>query len=232
MRTPRSSELDVLRKRLLDWYRSSGRTFLWRRRSASRYQQMLSELLLQRTRADVVALHLPGILIVVPSWRVLAYIPKTKLGRVLKPLGLWRRRTTSLRNLAREVMRRRGKFPRERLDLELLPGVGQYMANAFSVILWNDRAPYLDVNMARVLERNFGRRKLADIRYDAELQRLAHRLTNHAACKLLNWAILDLASLTCLNREPKCEQCPLVRTCRFGRNRSVHKRSVKTRLAG
>ncbi len=36
--------------------------------------------------------------------------------------------------------------------------------------------PLLDVNMSRVLERYFGPRSLADIRYDPYLQNLAQRL--------------------------------------------------------
>lgn len=40
------------------------------------------------------------------------------------------------------------------------------MASAILVIQGVDPAPYLDVNMARVLERHFGPRKLSDIRYD------------------------------------------------------------------
>jgi len=63
--------------------------------------------------------------------------------------------------------------------------------------------------MARVLERYFGPRKLADIRYDPYLQKLAHRVVDCEAPAAVNWAILDLAALVCKARGPRCSQCPL-----------------------
>ena len=42
----------------------------------------------------------------------------------------------------------------------------------------NQPFPMIDVNMARVLERYFGTRKLVDIRYDNYLQSLAKRVVS------------------------------------------------------
>jgi hypothetical protein len=53
---------------------------------------------------------------------------------------------------------------------------GQYIANAVLLLCHGEPQPLLDVNMARVLERVFGPKKLADIRYDPYLQQLAMRI--------------------------------------------------------
>ncbi|MDQ3111021.1 MAG: hypothetical protein M3R17_14095 [Bacteroidota bacterium] len=57
--------------------------------------------------------------------------------------------------------------------------MGQYIANAVELVVFNQPSPLIDVNMARVIELFFGARKMADIRYDPWLQGLAYRLVNH-----------------------------------------------------
>ena len=72
----------------------------------------------------------------------------------------------------------------------------------------------LDVIMARVLERYFGPRKLADIRYDPYLQTLSRQVVKTRPVGL-NWAILDLGAMICTASNPKCSSCPMASTCLF-----------------
>ena len=48
--------------------------------------------------------------------------------------------------------------------------MAQYIANVVELIIFNQPSPLLDVNMARELERLFGARQMADIRFDTYLQ--------------------------------------------------------------
>jgi A/G-specific adenine glycosylase len=75
--------------------------------------------------------------------------------------------------------------------------------------------------MARVLERYFGERKKADIRYDPYLQSLAKRIVNHVYSKEINWAILDIAALICRARNPLHEKCPLREHCIYYKNQII-----------
>ena len=113
------------------------------------------------------------------------------------------------------MAKRGGRFPRTRGEIEELPGVGQYIANAILMFCQDEPQPLLDVNMARVLERFFGSRKLADIRYDPYLQKLAREVLPRKRYKEFNWAILDFASLICKARKPLCLKCPLEIRCRY-----------------
>lgn len=137
------------------------------------------------------------------------------LQQYLQPLGLWRRRAASLEKLANEMAKRRGKFPERREEIEQLPNVGQYIANAILLFCHGDPQPLLDVNMARVLERFFGPRKLADIRYDPYLQSLAKAVVSSKNPHVINWAILDHATLICKISTPLCTVCPVVLRCKF-----------------
>jgi A/G-specific adenine glycosylase len=207
----------LFQARLLDWFSCSARNFPWRKRHASVYHKILAEVLLQRTRADVVSGFLPAFLERFPSWAKLAHASEKELGTFLQPLGLWRRKATSLKKLAAELAPRKGCFPRNRVEIESLPGVGQYIANAVMLFCHGEAEPLLDVNMARVLERYFGPRTLVDIRYDPYLQNLARRVLRSTDAVSLNWAILDLAALICVSRKPRCGEGPLAAGCLHGR---------------
>lgn len=208
--------VSAFQRLILAWFRRNGRTFPWRAVSTTRYAQIVSELLLQRTRAETVATFFPRFVKRFPGWSALAEATETDLRTFLEPIGLWRRRATTLQDLAREMQKRRGRFPATRKDIEALPGVGQYIANATLMFCHRAREPLLDVNMARVLERCFAPRKLVDIRHDPWLQALARAVVNHDRAREINWAVLDLAATICRPRNPRCGVCPLNTCCRFG----------------
>lgn len=207
--------ISAFQQLILGWYRRNGRTFPWRSPSVSRYAQVVSEILLQRTRAQTVAKFFPHFIKRFPGWNQLALATQAELRLFLEPIGLWRRRAASLRELAKEMQARRGRFPTARTEIEALPGIGQYVASAAMVFYHGGREPLLDVNMARVLERCFAPRSLADIRYDPWLQALARSVVNHRRAREINWAVLDLAATTCIARKPRCEACPLQVCCRY-----------------
>jgi A/G-specific adenine glycosylase len=231
MQRPSPSQVRAFERKILSWFAQHGRTFPWRQCSASTYVCVLSEVLLQRTRAEVVAGFLPAFSRSYPSWKKLAQASEADLERWLKPLGLWRRRAVSLLALARAIDARGGRLPRVRQDIESLPGVGQYIANAICLFTLGKAEPLLDVNMARVLERCFGRRRLADIRYDPLLQEVARLIVGVEEPVRINWAILDLAAAVCRQAEPRCMVCPLGRVCAVGKTNHLAGRSRKSILS-
>lgn len=212
---PSDAELIQFRRRILAWFARNGRSFPWRSPRARIYLQVVSEILLQRTQASRIAAFIPQFISMYPSWRQLAKATRRDLRRLLEPLGLWRRRADALLALARTIDRHRGQLPKTPDKVFKLTGVGQYIGNAILLFAHHVPSPLLDVNMARVLERNFGPRKLVDIRYDPYLQSLASRAVADDKPQKVNWAILDLAAMICTPRNPKCSQCPLVSTCKF-----------------
>lgn len=214
-RLPTGEIIASIRRALLSWFDREGRDFPWRRSHATRYMQILSEVLLQRTRAETVSGFLRSFIEEFPSWRKLAEARPRELGKWLRPLGLWRRRSSTLRDLSRALVERRGIWPADRASIEELPGVGQYVASAVLLFVHGEPEPLLDVNMARVIERVFGARTFADIRDDPWLQHLSRRLVRSRRAAEVNWAILDLAAVACRSRSPCCNICPLMHACRY-----------------
>lgn len=220
---PPRQRIDLFRRRLLSWAAEFGRSFPWRSRNATVYERVISEVLLQRTRAETVAAFFPKFLASFPSWSELNQASERKLQAQLKPIGLWRRRATSIKRLACAMTALNGAFPTCPADLSTLPSVGQYVGNAVMLFAHRRPAPLLDSGMARVLERFFGPRKLADIRDDPYLQALSHAVVAKSPITT-NWALLDFAALVCAPK-PKCGDCPLSSHCQFVRGRGQSARS-------
>lgn len=198
----------------MEWYKENGRTFLWRKKGLTHYQYIIAEVLLQRTKAETIAKFYPYFIKDFPNWKVLANADIQKLEDYLKPVGLFRQRSKRLISLAREMVKRNGKLPKGREELESIPFIGQYIANAVELVIFNEPSPLVDVNMARVLERFFGARKRADIRYDPYLQELSYKIVNHEYTKEINWAVLDFAALIC-KVKPSCLDCGLYKRCNY-----------------
>ena len=150
-----------------------------------------------------------------PDWQSLSQADIKVLEDALQPIGLYKQRASRLHALALEMVKRKGIIPSDKSELELLPFFGQYLINAVTLQIFKVPAPLLDVNMARVLERYFAPRKLADIRFDGFLQNLAAEVVSDPSSKETNWAILDFGALVCTARNPKCETCILAQKCTF-----------------
>ena len=188
------------------------RSFPWRRSERSSYELVVAEILLQQTRAEQAAKVFPTLVDQCPDWLGLANMPTPDLEELLRPLGLQKRRAAALQALAQEVLER--GLPASASELEALPGVGQYMARAIAAQLSNEVVAPIDTNVARVLERVFGPRRLADIRHDPDLQALALALVPRSDSGGYLVALLDFASAICRPRTPRCDECPAP-ACRY-----------------
>ena len=207
-------------ERVVGWYREYGRSFSWRDPDYPLYKVIVTEMLLQRTRAETVEKFTGQFFDSYPGWHSIVVAGIEQLGESLKPIGLWRRRASSLHQLAVVMDGRGGALPHDREGISELPGLGPYMVNA--ILMYRDGAtePLLDGSMARLLERFYGKRELADIRYDPFLNVLAERVVATARTPaVINWAMLDLATNVCTPREPKCDSCPLSKACPSSRSR-------------
>lgn len=210
-----SGTIRSVQNKLLRWWQLEKRNFPWRRPSASVYHRIVSELLLQRTKAENIAAFWPTFISNCPSWKKIATTPLSKIETILRPIGLSKQRAPRLHSLAAIMAEKRGRFPKSTEEISALPGVGQYIANAILLFVHGQGAPLLDVNMARVLERCFGPRRLADIRYDPYMQRLAKQVSTGIKSAQINWAILDLGAAVCRPKKPDCSSCPLRENCCF-----------------
>src|SRR5687767_14591673 len=121
-------KIKYFQKKLLAWYKTGGRSFYWRRKGLSNYQYVIAEVLLQRTKAETVAKFYPSFIQQFPNWKSLAEADVLRIAEYLKPIGLYTQRSVRLKNLAVEMVKRNGRLPKDRTELESIPFMGQYIA--------------------------------------------------------------------------------------------------------
>lgn len=213
---------------ILSWFKSNGRDFPWRRNKAPRYRyrQIVSEVLLRRTRAATVdRIYYKFFRDHFPTWKSLAVARQSDLEELLFELGMWRERARTLPLLAKAVVEMDYRLPAERSALEKLPGVGLYVASAILLFRHGQSEPLLDRNMSRVLCRFHGLVEPVDLRHDRNLYDLASTFVtsiDRSRVIELNWAVLDLAALVCKPRPaiPSCHACPLQSKCKYVRGQA------------
>ncbi len=215
-----SDELQLARvrrfqNRIREWFAVNGRALPWRRPDQSVYRLVVTEVLLQRTRAELVAAIYDQFFAKYPDWKSLAAAEPDDIRAILKFIGLWRRRPPRLIAFASAVVELGGPLPKARVELESIPTVGQYVASAALLFQGVSREPLLDSGMARLLERVFGPRELADIRYDPYLQHLARLVVDVNDAITMNWGMLDFAAEVCRKSAPRCQLCDLANFCRY-----------------
>jgi len=205
--------IQYFQRSLLRWFDEHQRVFPWRAPEATKYEQILSEILLQRTKAETVARYYDTFFTRFPNWEALSRATLEELEEVMRPLGLYRHRAKRLYKLAQELQRRQGKVPHSTNELADSGFIGLYVTNAFELFVLKNRKPLLDVNMSRLLKRYFQPGDFIDVRHDKAIQALANDIVEVRRCKELNWAILDYAATVCRKKAPLCTVCMLNRYC-------------------
>lgn len=177
---------------------------------------MIGEVLLQRTRGDLVEPVFREFIRRWPTFEKLGTAREQTIARVIRPLGL-AKRAPIIKRLAKELIGH-GKVPTAPEELIELPGVGPYAAHAVPVFALNEQLPVVDWVIARVLRRYFGLPDGGRPNQDRELWRRARTLIRNEQARILWLGLLDFAAEICKPR-PRCEVCPLNTSCRMGRDR-------------
>src|SRR6266487_3875939 len=112
-------------RRLLAWYARHGRDLPWRK-TRDPYRILVSEIMLQQTRAQAVIPYYEEFLARFPSARDLAEAEESEILRRWSGLGYYQR-ARNLQRAARQIVEL-GGFPREYDAIRDLPGVGPYTA--------------------------------------------------------------------------------------------------------
>ena len=100
-------------------------------------------------------------------------------------------------------------MPTSEKELIKLPGIGRYTASAICSFGHNQNIPVVDTNIARVIKRYFS---LLNPK-DATIWESATAFVNAKDPRHHNLALMDLGSLVCLPKNPKCSECPLEKEC-------------------
>ncbi len=206
--------LRTFQRTLLVWYRVHQRDLPWRK-TRDPYRILVSEIMLQQTQVDRVVPKYAQFLRRYPTLQALAKARAPELRRLWYPLG-YNVRPLRLRRIAQRALREHdGRIPDSYDGLLAMDGIGRYTAGAVLSFAFNQDAPILDTNVARLLGRYFG------VRGHAKRGATQRRLWQLAAAVIpkgkgytINQAMMDYGATVCTARAPKCGSCRLQRACR------------------
>ncbi len=218
-----------LRAALLSWATTDGRHFFWREASLTPFEILVTEILLAKTRADLVAPIARHLLDRYNSPAKLSMATRRDLERLLYPLGLHRKRAKHLVACATALVDNfGGEVPSTVTELMTLPFVGRYAANAIACVAFGQVVPVIDANVSRIYQRVFSLPDPPDrLALAHDLWRLAQRIVPAPSAKEFNWAILDLGGLICTAKAPACDRCPLSKQCDFRARRDATREALK-----
>lgn len=204
---------NLLRRRLLAWYKRCGRALPWRE-TADPYRIWISEVMLQQTRVDTVIPYYERFLKIFPDVFTLARAPLQDVLKAWENLGYYSR-ARHLHEAAKIIAGRwGGRIPDTPEDIRALPGIGDYTAGAILSIAYGRAVPAVDGNVRRILSRVFAIGKpVNDPKEQKNLFELASSLVPGKRAGNFNQALMDLGATICRAKNPNCDACPLASLC-------------------
>lgn len=195
---------------LLRWYGANARRLAWRPERPDQrdpWATWVSEVMLQQTRVETVNRSYEPFMARFPTVQSMASAPLHDVLTCWSGLGYYSR----ARNLhaGAVLVAAVGRFPADEAGWRALPGVGSYMAGAIGSISQGLDLPAVDGNAVRVLSRLWAAQGSVN-----DFSRLARAMLPLGRAGEFNQALMDLGSLVCTPRSPRCEACPLRERCR------------------
>jgi A/G-specific adenine glycosylase len=200
-----------LGRALVAWYARHHRALPWRE-TRDPYRILVSEIMLQQTRAQAVIPFYGRFLARFPDAPALAAAPEPEVLTLWSGLGYYAR-ARNLHAAARRIAA--GGFPREYAAIRELPGVGDYTAAAVASIAFDLPHAAVDGNVLRVVARlENDASDIGSSRTRRRFAALAGEMLDGAAPGDFNQALMELGATICLPRAPQCRLCPLAEVCR------------------
>ncbi|WP_412540758.1 A/G-specific adenine glycosylase [Longispora sp. K20-0274] len=197
----------------LTWYDDNARDLPWRAPDATPWGILVSEVMLQQTPVVRV---LPAWLNWLEKWPTPAHLAADTPAEAIRAwnrLG-YPRRALRLHACATALVDRHdGSVPTSVAELLALPGIGAYTARAIAAFAFGQREPVVDVNVRRFVARAVT--GLADggaATTPADFA-LVETLLPADDAPRVSAAFMELGALVCVARSPRCEACPVLRTC-------------------
>ena len=210
----------ILTKKILYWYDNNKRELPWRKKNSQikrEYYTLVSEFMLQQTQVTTVIPYFNNFIKNIPNLTALSKINESKLLKYWEGLGYYSR-VKNLKKTANIVKENfNGRLPSTIDELKLLPGIGDYTANAIMAIAFNKSFIPLDGNIERVIKRLLNLKLISQVSKENLIKQkkilgASIRGSDYAQ------ALMELGALICKPKNPLCFKCPVKRNCKSFRN--------------
>lgn len=200
------------RKKLLDWFEKNGRDFPWRK-ADDPYKILVGEIMLQKTRAENIIDVYKNFLNKYSDPETLANSDIREIENTVEPLGLYRRRSKTLKQIG-NYFNEKGT-PKAEEELEGIHGIGRYIANAFLSVAFGKPRPIVDTNVKRIYSRFFSLEVGSDPRRNPKIWEFVEKTLPEGNARDFNLALVDFGAKICKKGSPLCDKCPLRKKCSY-----------------
>ena len=202
----------IISKSILIWYKKNKRDLPWRK-STDPYKIWLSEIMLQQTQVSTVIPYYNNWIEKYPTINSISNASLDCLLKLWEGLGYYSRCRNFYKSCQIINNKFDGSIPHDQLTFRSFPGVGAYTAGAVLSIAFNKKIPAIDGNINRVACRLLGIKNLTQI----NKKRIYNKILAMVQVDIpgdLNQALMDIGSLICKPRDPKCSICPIKQACK------------------
>ena len=210
----------LITNKILNWYDINKRSLPQRKKNTNKkkeYYTLVSEFMLQQTQVITVIPYFNNFIKDIPNVSSLAKINENKLLKYWEGLGYYSR-VNSLKTTAQISKKNfKGRLPSTIEELKLLPGIGDYTANAIMAIGFNKPFIPLDGNIERVIKRLLNLKLISEVSKEKLISKKKILGTSVRASDYAQ-ALMELGALICRPKNPLCKKCPLIKNCKSFKN--------------
>ena len=211
---------------LLNWFKKNKRDLEWRKDSSA-YSILVSEIMLQQTKAQAVRPYYIRFIQELPNFEALANCDDEKLLKLWEGLGYYSR-ARNLKNCAKQIINRHnGEFPKNYDEAIQLSGIGDYTCGAVLSRAYNLKYAAVDGNVLRVLSRymasplNISSATTKTI-FKKQIEKILPQNPG-----IFNEALMELGATICMPKVILCDQCPIHSTCKSFLKQTQHQYPIK-----
>lgn len=182
-------ETQNFQKQIWDFYDKKGRHNLPWRKTSNPYHILVSEIMLQQTQVARVLEKYSLFIKKYPTVKSLANASVSDILEIWIGLGYNRRALSLKRGAEKILIKHKGIMPKERYELEALPGIGPYTAGAIRAFAFNLPEIFIETNIRRVyIHHFFKNKKNID---DKEIIPIVHATLAVGRPREWYWALMD-----------------------------------------
>jgi A/G-specific adenine glycosylase len=201
---------------LSEWYRQNQRQLPFRG-ATDPYKIWVSEVLLQQTQVNRGVEYYERFINRFPMIGNLAEASWEEFFPYFQGLGYYNRGRNMIKTAKIIVEKYGGSFPSTKKELEALPGIGSYTADAILSFAFNKPTIPLDTNIKRILGRVFLGTSVLEEKSEGGtvLLKAFEESYQRVSSATINQAMMDFCSMVCFATKPVCMFCPLQQSCLF-----------------
>lgn len=143
-------QIRKFQKEVLDYYATHKRPMAWRD-ITDPYRIFISEMMLQQTQVERVKVKYAEFIHKFPTLRSVAQTEKPEILKMWQGLG-YNRRALFIKRACEEIVTTyKGKFPKDFIELQKLPGIGPSTAGALCAFAYNKPVYFIETNVRAVI---------------------------------------------------------------------------------